>query len=252
MQRGASAHNFSVGSSLRSQSPRAPFSPAPAKSGLGERRLPRPRPRLASETPQTATPTPARASRPRHVLLSGHARDGPGDAGGRDALPPRAGPGGVCAGRARAGPWWEGRGLRARGGARPGARGRGPAGPRRERVRESTEVRVGVRARARRLPCAEIGANSHPPAAAAPPSPAARPRCTCRPPGSPAAPGSAEEAAPRVPATSAEAAAAPGRALASRCAESARPRSGLRSRRPAPSASPAPQARRSAPPHAAP
>lgn len=101
-------------------------------------------------------------------------------------------------------------------------------------------VRRGLcgRPHARRLPCAETGATSHPTVASKPPSPAARPRCTCRPTGSRAAPGSPEEAAPRVPATSAEseAAAAPGRALASRCAKSARPRPGLRSRRPAPRA----------------
>lgn len=96
---GASAHNFLVGSSLRSQGRGAPFSsPVPPKSGLGGRHSPRPRPRLASVTPEPATSTPARASRPRNVLLSlaGQARDGPGDAGGRDARPARAGPGGVC------------------------------------------------------------------------------------------------------------------------------------------------------------
>lgn len=112
---------------------------------------------------------------------------------------------------------------------RHSARGRGPAAG-----TERGERRPGPcgSPRARRLPCGMIGANSHPPAAAAPPWPATRPRCTCRPPGSPAAPGSGDYAAPRVPATSAEA--APRRALTSCCAESARPQPDLRSRRPAP------------------
>jgi len=163
------------------------------------------------------------------------------EGGGRDARPGRAGPGGVYAGRVRAGPGSEGRWLRALGGH---CRVSGRPAP--ERVCVAGEW---ASARARRLPCAEIGATSHPPAASARPSPAARPRCTCRPRGSRAAPGSPEEAAaPRVRATSAEAAAAPGRALASRCAESARPRPGLRSRRPA--LIPAP--RRHAPPGVAP
>lgn len=141
---------------------------------------------------------------------------------GRDARPES-----VCARRSRAAP--EGRVAAVGHRERHSARGRGPAAG-----TELGERRPGPcgSPRARRLPCGMIGANSHPPAAAAPPWPATRPRCTCRPPGSPAAPGSGDYAAPRVPATSAEA--APRRALTSCCAESARPRPDLRSRRPAP------------------
>lgn len=145
--------------------------------------------------------------------------------GGRDTRP-----GGVCAGRARARPRKEGRRCGPPNENSTAYRqGRGPAAG-----TELGQRRPGLcrSPRARRLPCGEIGANSHPPAAAVPPWPATRPRCTCRPPGSLAAPGSGDYAAPRVPATSAEA--APRRALTSCCAESARPRPGLRSRRPAP------------------
>lgn len=129
-------------------------------------------------------------------------------------------PGACVRGRARAAPRREGR-CCGPPSESVGTRGRGPAAR-----TERGQRRPGPcgSPRARRLPCGMIGANSHPPAAAAPPWPATRPRCTCRPPGSPAAPGSGDYAAPRVPATSAEA--APRRALTSCCAESARPPTG--------------------------